>query len=180
MPQTFAVLAQRCHFKASPPRTPDTDPAWRGGRSRMPGTSRPSADGSGGTRAAPVGHRHTPTLPPQHEEPVGDDGGGPGELEAQGPGLPLGFDYLVSLSRHVHAAPMPVAMVQPIILACTRPGDVVFDPFTGSGTTAVAALGLGRRFVGTELSREYVRLADERVAESRRLRDGDEPVRRAS
>ncbi len=43
---------------------------------------------------------------------------------------------------------------------------VVFDPFTGSGTTCIAALQLGRRFVGTELNREYVRIAHRRISKA--------------
>jgi DNA modification methylase len=43
-------------------------------------------------------------------------------------------------------------------------GDVVFDPFMGSGTTAVAAKKLGRHYFGCDISEEYVKLARERVA----------------
>lgn len=51
-----------------------------------------------------------------------------------------------------------------LILAVTQPGDVVLDPFVGSGTTAVAAKALGRRFVGIELDAGYVRKARARIA----------------
>lgn len=46
----------------------------------------------------------------------------------------------------------------------TKEGDVVVDPFLGSGTTALAALKLGRRFLGIERNEEYVRLAEARIA----------------
>jgi DNA modification methylase len=46
----------------------------------------------------------------------------------------------------------------------TKEGDVVVDPFLGSGTTALAALKLGRRFLGIEQNEVYVRLAETRIA----------------
>ena len=46
---------------------------------------------------------------------------------------------------------------------CSRPGDIVFDPFIGSGTTAVAAKRLGRRFLGCDIKPEYVKIAEERL-----------------
>ena len=50
------------------------------------------------------------------------------------------------------------------LLASTREGDLAFDPFTGSGTTAVAAKELNRAFVGAELEEEFAELAARRVA----------------
>lgn len=54
-----------------------------------------------------------------------------------------------------HFATFPRELVSRCILAGTRPGDIVFDPFMGSGTVAECALSLGRRFVGCELNPEY-------------------------
>jgi DNA modification methylase len=45
-------------------------------------------------------------------------------------------------------------------------GGTVFDPFTGSGTTAVVALKNGRNYIGTELNPEYVKIAEERIKEA--------------
>jgi DNA modification methylase len=50
-----------------------------------------------------------------------------------------------------------------LIEAVTRPGDVVLDPFLGSGTTAVAAKALGRHYIGIELDRGYANAAKARV-----------------
>lgn len=58
-----------------------------------------------------------------------------------------------------HPTQKPVALVQRCIEAATKPGDLIYDPFNGSGTTGVAALRLGRRYVGTEESRDWVELA---------------------
>ena len=45
----------------------------------------------------------------------------------------------------------------------TNPGDLILDPFLGSGTTAVAAIRTGRRFIGMEISPEYCAIAQKRV-----------------
>jgi DNA modification methylase len=54
-----------------------------------------------------------------------------------------------------HPAPFPVELPKRVIALYTQPGDVVLDPFMGSGSTAIAAVQSGRRYVGYELSAEY-------------------------
>ena len=66
--------------------------------------------------------------------------------------------------REAHFATFPVTLVEPCILAGSRLGDFVLDPFFGSGTVGVVAQSLGRRFVGIELSPEYVHIANKRLA----------------
>ena len=58
--------------------------------------------------------------------------------------------------KGAHFATFPPALIEPCILAGSRPGDVVLDPFNGSGTTGRVALRLGRSYVGTDISREYL------------------------
>lgn len=62
-----------------------------------------------------------------------------------------------------HFATFPQALVTPCILAGSRPGDVVLDPFTGSGTVGVVCRKTQRRFVGIDLSMDYLRQAQVRV-----------------
>jgi site-specific DNA-methyltransferase (adenine-specific) len=62
-----------------------------------------------------------------------------------------------------HPTQKPLRLLRRALLACTRPGDLVFDPFSGSGTTGVAAKELGRFFVGAETEREYAELAARRI-----------------
>jgi site-specific DNA-methyltransferase (adenine-specific) len=62
-----------------------------------------------------------------------------------------------------HPAQKPEKLVERIVLASSNPGDKVFDPFMGSGTTAVVAKRLGRNFTGFELNEEYIRLALKRL-----------------
>ena len=60
-----------------------------------------------------------------------------------------------------HYATFPDALVRPLIAACSGPGDLVLDPFVGSGTVCAAAAALGRRWLGIELNAEYAALARE-------------------
>lgn len=62
-----------------------------------------------------------------------------------------------------HPTQKPVDLVERCLIASTQPGDLVLDPFMGSGTTGVAALRLGRRFVGIESNLEYIALAKRRL-----------------
>lgn len=64
-----------------------------------------------------------------------------------------------------HFATMPPALAEKCILAGSRPGDIVLDPFSGAGTTERVAIENGRRFIGTELNPKYIALRSERVAE---------------
>ena len=63
-----------------------------------------------------------------------------------------------------HPCQMPVRLLERIILGCSNPGDLVLDPFAGSGTTLVAAARHGRRWVGVELSKAYAVRARKRIA----------------
>lgn len=62
-----------------------------------------------------------------------------------------------------HGATFPEELVEKILLNFSREGDVVYDPFMGTGTTAVVAKQLGRRFIGSELLQHYVEIANARV-----------------
>ena len=64
--------------------------------------------------------------------------------------------------EYYHPAMKPEQLIQRLVASI--PGDVIFDPFMGSGTTAVAAKKLGRHYFGCDISEEYVKLARERVA----------------
>jgi DNA modification methylase len=66
-------------------------------------------------------------------------------------------------SRLNHFATFPLELIEPFVLATTGAGDLVLDPFAGTGTTGVAALAHGRRFLGIELSPEYAAIARTRL-----------------
>ena len=65
-----------------------------------------------------------------------------------------------------HPTQKPLALMRRCLMASTRPDELVFDPFAGSGSTGVAALGLGRRFWGAEYLEEFADLAYARLTES--------------
>lgn len=68
--------------------------------------------------------------------------------------------------RGCHFATFPPALIEPCILAGSRPGDIVLDPFIGSGTTAAVALHHGRQYLGCELNEEYGPLQERRIADA--------------
>lgn len=63
-----------------------------------------------------------------------------------------------------HFATYPSALIKPCILAGTRPGDTVLDPFGGSGTTGQVAIELGRKAILIELNPEYAKLIRRRTS----------------
>jgi adenine-specific DNA-methyltransferase len=72
-----------------------------------------------------------------------------------------------SPERTAHPAQFPLAVVKRIILACSNPGELVFDPFAGSATTLVASLHCQRRSVGVELRADYCAIAERRIRAAR-------------
>ncbi|WP_372071714.1 site-specific DNA-methyltransferase [Tistrella mobilis] len=68
--------------------------------------------------------------------------------------------------RKAHATQKPLALLYRVLQAATAPGDLVLDPFFGTGSTGVAAKALGRRFIGIERDPGYVDLAMRRLAEA--------------
>ncbi|MBC5810178.1 MAG: site-specific DNA-methyltransferase [Candidatus Eremiobacteraeota bacterium] len=72
------------------------------------------------------------------------------------------------VEKTAHPCQFPVELVERLVLALTRPGDLVFDPYLGAGTAAVAATLHGRRAAGADTVAEYVRIAKHRVEEASR------------
>jgi len=64
-----------------------------------------------------------------------------------------------------HFAVYPEELIEPCILAGSKAGDIVLDPFFGSGTTGAVAQNLGRRWIGCELNKDYEKLQNERLAQ---------------
>ena len=99
-----------------------------------------------------------------------------GDKKGEYSGNPLGknpsdvWDIPNVKSHHIekteHPCQFPVAIPQRLIRALTDPDDLVMDPFLGSGTTAVATLLEGRRFVGAESNKKYHRISSARIEET--------------
>ena len=68
-----------------------------------------------------------------------------------------------------HPTQKPEALLYRVLLACTNPGDVVLDPFFGTGTTGAVARRLGRQWIGIEREKRYVKVARQRIASTLEL-----------
>ena len=67
--------------------------------------------------------------------------------------------------KGAHFATFPPDLIEPCILAGSKPGDIVLDPFNGSGTTGAVALKNGRNYIGCELNPDYIKLTQERLSQ---------------
>jgi modification methylase len=87
--------------------------------------------------------------------------------------LPIcsGAERLKDGGGKAHATQKPEALLHRVILASTKPGDVVLDPFFGTGTTGAVAKRLGRRWIGIEREARYAELAKARIAQVAALSD---------
>lgn len=72
----------------------------------------------------------------------------------------------INSSHMVHPTEKPVGLLASLITSVTKPGDLILDPFAGSGSTLVAAKKTGRRFIGIELDDEHFQKAKRRIEEA--------------
>lgn len=77
----------------------------------------------------------------------------------------VGGGHMGSKLAHLNEAPFPEKLIEPFILALTKPGDVVVDPFCGSGTTCSVAQRLGRQYVGIDSRQDQIDLTTQRLQE---------------
>ena len=77
------------------------------------------------------------------------------------------WDVKLKPYKEAHFATYPSDLIEPCILAGSEKGDIILDPFMGSGTTALVAKSLGRYYIGCELHEDYGKLIDKRVGERR-------------
>ena len=80
-------------------------------------------------------------------------------------GNPKGFERFTTLAKNIHPTVKPIKLMSYLISLATREGDVVLDPFIGSGTTAIASILLNRKFIGFEKEKEYCDIANARLKE---------------
>ena len=77
--------------------------------------------------------------------------------------LPSVLESWVYTGNELHPTQKPVMAILPLVMAFSEQGDIVLDPFAGSGSTAVAACQLARKYIAIELDPTYARLAEERL-----------------
>ena len=87
--------------------------------------------------------------------------------------LPIcnGKERLKKDGKKIHSTQKPEALLHRIILATTNKGDSIFDPFLGTGTTAVVAKKLGRKYFGVEKDKKYFQAAKQRINETLEIKD---------
>jgi site-specific DNA-methyltransferase (adenine-specific)/modification methylase len=87
--------------------------------------------------------------------------------------LPIcnGKERLKKDGKKIHSTQKPEALLHRIILATTNKGDFIFDPFLGTGTTAVVAKKLGRKYFGVEKDKKYFQAAKKRIYETLEIKD---------
>lgn len=71
--------------------------------------------------------------------------------------------WRINPDSNPHPAPFPEVLVGNIIKCCSKEGDVVYDPFMGSGTTALQAIKQNRQYIGSEISATYIEMATKRI-----------------
>lgn len=76
------------------------------------------------------------------------------------------FEFVVRGEMPEHPSPKPIDYMLKLIARLTKEGDTILDPFMGSGTTGVAAVKLGRNFIGIEREPKYFEIARKRIAEA--------------
>lgn len=106
-------------------------------------------------------------LPTSHGKTIGHDEFLQATLSVWEIPTERGKEMRVNGKAVKHPCPFPLALAQRAIEFHTSAGDTVLDPFCGSGTTALAALETGRRFIGYDVSADYVALARRRIANAR-------------
>lgn len=75
-------------------------------------------------------------------------------------------DYKPRREGYDHPYEKPLSIMRWILERCTKNNSIILDPFMGSGTTGVAALQLGRRFIGIEIDEKYYQIAEKRIREA--------------
>ena len=75
-------------------------------------------------------------------------------------------NYGFNSKRRKHPNEKPLDIMKRFVLLLSSSGDTILDPFMGSGTTGVAAVQLGRRFIGIEIDEKYFKIAEQRIAEA--------------
>ena len=81
-----------------------------------------------------------------------------------------------SKERTPHPAQFPEAVIERIIKVSSRGGEIIFDPFIGSGTTAVVALKLGRKVIGFEINPNYCQIAQNRIEKCLQIKNAPKQI----
>ena len=73
------------------------------------------------------------------------------------------FDFVIKGKQNKHPSQKPIEFMTKLINIISLEGDIILDPFAGSGTTLVAAKQLGRKYIGIEINSDYCKIAEDRL-----------------
>lgn len=73
--------------------------------------------------------------------------------------------WRMNVDKNPHPAPFPEIMAGNIIKCCSKENDIIYDPFMGSGTTAIQSIKQKRKYIGSEISEKYIDMANKRIAQ---------------
>lgn len=154
---------ERYYYDAAAIRRPPARPYWRDETRTEPGN--PDRNDGGGIQARPLssdkqrghGRRHAGFNDRWDQKTKADQ-------SVDGANARTVWTVATQPYPEAHFATFPEALIKPCILAGSRIGDTVLDPFCGSGTTGAVAIRHQRNFIGIELNAEYVQLARRRIA----------------
>jgi len=87
--------------------------------------------------------------------------------------LPIcnGSERIKKNGKKVHSTQKPESLLHRVLLASTRKGDCIFDPFLGTGTSAVVAKKMGRNYFGIEKEKKYIKVIEQRLKETAKIED---------
>lgn len=86
--------------------------------------------------------------------------------ENKGDRYPRSVFHYPTVQKQGHPTVKPLELVKQLVLTYSNPGDIILDPFMGSGTTVIACLQTFRRYIGVEKQPEYIELAKKRISEA--------------
>lgn len=98
-------------------------------------------------------------------------------MEGANPGDVWQFSHVhyCSKKRERHPTQKPEGVMERMIRASSNPGDIIFDPFVGSGTTCKVARDLGRHWIGIDVNQDYIAICESRMVRSETLFDSIDP-----
>ena len=91
-----------------------------------------------------------------------------GKKQWNGGGVPAVWSHGFERDRNGHPTPKPIGLMDRLVTLFTNTGETVLDAHAGSGTTGVACMNLGRKFIGIEIEEKYFNIAVERITNAQR------------
>lgn len=132
----------------------------------FPGSENPNARRRGNTKTFRGGNAYTHDQAAENSASVERDSHGLTPNETGKRNRRTVWTIATRPYKGAHFATFPEELVRPCVLAGSRPGDTILDPFCGSGTTGAVAIQEGRDFIGIDINPEYCTMSEQRIKEA--------------